>query len=75
MAILKLQPVFKDVIWGGSLLREFGYKEASDKAGECWGISAHKSGDCTILNGECNLDYFSHMVEYINLVTNNFYEF
>ena len=53
MAILKLQPVFKDVIWGGSLLREFGYKEASDKAGECWGISAHKSGDCTILNGEC----------------------
>ncbi len=27
-----------------------------------------------IINGECNLDYFSHMVEYVNLITNNFYE-
>ena len=27
-----------------------------------------------IINGGCDLDYFSHMVEYINLVTNNFCE-
>ena len=27
-----------------------------------------------IINGECDLKYFSHMVEYINLITNNFYE-
>ncbi len=27
-----------------------------------------------IINGECDLEYFSHMVEYINLVTNNFSE-
>ena len=27
-----------------------------------------------VINGECDLDYFAHMVEYINLVTNNFYE-
>ncbi len=27
-----------------------------------------------IINGECDLDYFSHMVEYINLITNNFFE-
>ena len=27
-----------------------------------------------IINGECDLKYFSHMVEYINLVTNNFTE-
>ena len=27
-----------------------------------------------IINGECDLKYFSHMVEYINLVTNNFCE-
>ncbi len=27
-----------------------------------------------IINGECDLKYFTHMVEYINLVTNNFYE-
>jgi mannose-6-phosphate isomerase class I len=47
-----LNPVFQDAIWGGKLLQEFGYHNASDKAGECWGISAHKNGDCTIANGE-----------------------
>lgn len=27
-----------------------------------------------IINGECDLKYFAHMVEYINLITNNFSE-
>lgn len=27
-----------------------------------------------IINGECDLNYFAHMVEYINLITNNFHE-
>ncbi len=27
-----------------------------------------------VINGECDLEYFSHMVEYINLITNNFCE-
>ena len=52
MDVLMLKPVFKDAIWGGKLLSDFGYKEASDSAGECWGISAHKNGDCTVMNGE-----------------------
>lgn len=52
MDILILRPVFKDAIWGGSLLQEFGYKDAVDCAGECWGISAHKNGDCIVENGE-----------------------
>lgn len=51
MDILMLEPVFKDAIWGGKLLSDFGYKEASEKAGECWGISAHKNGDCTVTDG------------------------
>lgn len=52
MNILMLEPVFKNAIWGGSLLSDFGYNAAGDTAGECWGISAHKSGDCIIKNGE-----------------------
>lgn len=52
MELLRLKPVFKDTIWGGSALHEFGYEEASAEAGECWGISAHPNGDCEILNGE-----------------------
>lgn len=52
MEILFLEPVFKEAIWGGKLVREFAYNHASDYAGECWGISAHQHGDCTIRNGE-----------------------
>lgn len=29
-----LKPVFKDAIWGGKLLSDFGYKEAGDSAGD-----------------------------------------
>lgn len=52
MEILKLKPVFKNAIWGGKLLKNFGYKDAGNTAGECWGISAHKNGDCVIENGQ-----------------------
>ena len=52
MNILFLKPVFKNAIWGGKLLQDFAYKEAGDSAGECWGISAHKNGDCIITEGE-----------------------
>ena len=34
MDVLMLKPVFKDAIWGGKLLSDFGYKEAGDNAGE-----------------------------------------
>ena len=37
-------------------------------------VAVHKDNCDIVINGECNLDYFSHMVEYINLITNNFYE-
>lgn len=50
--ILFFEPCLKDVVWGGSRLRdEFGYKGAGDSTGECWGISAHPHGDCKILQG------------------------
>ncbi|MFD2706405.1 mannose-6-phosphate isomerase, class I [Salibacterium lacus] len=47
-----LEPVLKERIWGGTKLKEtFGYSLPSDQTGECWGISAHPNGDCTIKNG------------------------
>lgn len=50
--IIFLQPVFKEMIWGGSRLRtDYGYDIPGDHVGEAWVISAHKSGDCTIKNG------------------------
>lgn len=51
--ILKIKPVFKEMIWGGHKLKDvYGYEIPSDHTGECWAVSAHKNGDCTIENSE-----------------------
>ena len=51
--LMFLQPVFKEMIWGGNrLATEFGYDIPGDDTGECWGISAHPNGDCTVRSGE-----------------------
>ncbi len=48
-----LQPVFKERIWGGERLKEvFNYDIPSSETGECWGISAHPNGPCTVINGD-----------------------
>ncbi|HPU63661.1 MAG TPA: mannose-6-phosphate isomerase, class I [Mobilitalea sp.] len=50
--ILFIKPVFKSMVWGGNRLRtEFGYDIPDDHTGECWAISAHQNGDCTIKSG------------------------
>jgi mannose-6-phosphate isomerase len=51
-SILLLKPLFKERIWGGTKLNQFGYKLPSDHIGECWGISGHPHGESIILNGE-----------------------
>ena len=51
--ILKMKPVFKEMIWGGHKLKDvYGYEIPSDHTGEGWAVSAHKNGDCTIENSE-----------------------
>jgi len=51
--ILKLEPVFKEMIWGGDKLKKvYGYDIPSNHTGECWAISAHPNGDCIISEGE-----------------------
>ncbi len=50
--LLFLTPVFKQMIWGGKRLREdWGYEIPGDDTGECWAVSAHPNGDCTIREG------------------------
>ncbi len=50
--VLFLNPVFKQMIWGGSrLLTEFGYEIPGEKTGECWAVSAHPNGDCVVKEG------------------------
>ena len=50
--LLMMEPVFKEAIWGGSRLKEvYGYDIPSGHTGECWAISAHRSGDCRVSSG------------------------
>lgn len=51
--LLFFAPEFKTMIWGGNRMKEvFGYDIPADNTGECWAISAHPNGDCTLMNGE-----------------------
>ena len=50
--IIFLEPVFKEMIWGGTRLRDdFSYEIPGDHTGECWAVSAHPNGDCTVNDG------------------------
>ncbi len=50
--LLFLEPILKEVIWGGNQLKShFGYELPSDTVGEAWVVSGHKNGDCRIRTG------------------------
>ena len=50
--ILFLKPVFKQMIWGGDRLgKDWPYEIPGDNTGECWAVSAHPNGDCTVTEG------------------------
>lgn len=50
--IIFLNPVFKEMIWGGNRMREsFGYDIPGDDTGEAWIVSAHPQGDCLVSGG------------------------
>lgn len=53
MDILKLNPVFKDYIWGGNRLKDdFGFNTGFDKTAEGWMLACHKDGMNTVEGGE-----------------------
>lgn len=53
MSIFKLDPAFKDYIWGGTRLRdEYGKKCDYDKVAESWELSCHKDGASVVADGE-----------------------
>ena len=49
----KLDPAFKDYLWGGTRLRDdYGKNCDYDKVAESWELSCHKDGNSVIANGE-----------------------
>lgn len=51
--IIFLNPVFKQMIWGGERLgTDWPYEIPGPGTGECWAVSAHQNGDCTVREGQ-----------------------
>ncbi len=50
--ILFVEPVLKEIVWGGRrLVTEFPYQAEGEHIGECWAVSAHPHGDCVVTEG------------------------
>ena len=64
MDILKLAPVFKDYIWGGTRLKtDFGFKSDLDILAEGWMLSCHKDGKNTVDGGEFDGQTLEEVIE------------
>ena len=68
MEILKLNPVFKDYIWGGNRLqKDFGFDTGFDKTAEGWMLACHKDGMNTVDGGTYDKLTLSAVLEQIGL--------
>lgn len=62
--IIRLEPAFKDNLWGGTKLRTvFGKKCDYDVIGESWELSAHPDGQSVIASGIFTGMYFGEFIE------------
>ena len=51
-SIIKLEPAFKDYLWGGTKLKDVYHKNCDyDIVAESWELSAHKDGQSTVASG------------------------
>lgn len=52
MKLFKLQPAYKDYLWGGTKLRsEYGKTDAPARTAESWELSCHPDGECVVRGG------------------------
>lgn len=64
--IVKLEPAYKDNLWGGTKLRTiFGKQCDYDVIGESWELSAHPDGQSVIADGIYKGMYFGEFIEKI----------
>lgn len=69
MYIMKLKPVLKDYIWGGTRLKDdFKMETSLDKVAEAWTLSCHKDGKSIIENGEYSSQSLDDVIESIGAV-------
>lgn len=52
-SMIKLEPAFKDYLWGGTKLKNLYHKKCDyDILAECWELSSHPDGQSTIAEGK-----------------------
>lgn len=50
---IKLQPVFKEIVWGGNRLKnDYGFKSDLYNIAEAWMLCARNDGDNVVINGK-----------------------
>ena len=68
MEILKLNPVFKDYIWGGTRLHtDYGFNTGFDKTAEGWMLVCHKDGVNTVDGGEFDKMPLDKVIDQVGL--------
>ncbi len=68
MEILKLNPVFKDYIWGGTrLASDYGFDTGFEKTAEGWMLACHRDGMNTVDGGEYDGKRFDEVINAVGL--------
>ncbi len=61
---IKLQPVFKEIVWGGNRLKnDYGFKSSLNNIAEAWMLCAREDGDNIVVNGEFKGKSFKELVK------------
>ncbi len=61
---IKLQPVFKEIVWGGNRLKnDYGFKSDLNNIAEAWMLCARNDGDNIVVNGEYSGMSFTDLVK------------
>jgi len=61
---IKLNPVFKEIVWGGERLKnDYGYESDLNNIAEAWVLSARNDGDNTVKNGEYANKSFTELIK------------
>lgn len=64
MYLIKLSPVFKEIVWGGERLKnDYGFKSDLKNIAEAWMLTARTDGDNTVCNGEFSGMSFTEIIK------------
>ena len=61
---IKLNPVFKEIVWGGERLKsDYGYESDLKNIAEAWVLTARNDGDNIVKNGQFSGESFTELIK------------